>query len=87
MRIDTTEAEAAPGVKAVFTARDVPVNEYGLQWKDQPVLCGPNSTIPGSDVARFVGDQIALVVADTEVAAAHARDLIPSGMGGFTLIN
>ncbi len=34
---------AAPGVVAVFTARDVPVNEYGLQIKDQPVLCGPGS--------------------------------------------
>ena len=76
LRIDTTEAEAAPGVKAVFTAKDVPMNEYGLQWKDQPVLCGPGSSIPGSDVVRFVGDQVALIVAETEVAAAHARDLI-----------
>ena len=39
--IDTSEAEALPGVVAVYTARDVPVNEYGLQKKDQPVLCGP----------------------------------------------
>ena len=40
-RIKTDEAAAAPGVVAVFTAQDVPVNEYGLQWQDQPVLCGP----------------------------------------------
>jgi CO/xanthine dehydrogenase Mo-binding subunit len=40
-RIKTSEAEAAPHVVAVFTSKDVPVNEYGLQWQDQPVLCGP----------------------------------------------
>ena len=76
LRIDTTEAESAPGVVAIYTAKDVPINEYGLQWKDQPVLCGPGSNIPGSDVVRFVGDQVALIVAETEAAATHARDLI-----------
>jgi len=43
-RIDTTKAEALEGVIAVFTARDVPVNEYGLIMPDQPVLCGPGSS-------------------------------------------
>jgi len=60
----------------VFTARDVPVNEYGLIMPDQPVLCGPGSDKPGADVVRFVGDQVALVVAETERAAAKARNLI-----------
>ena len=36
--IDTSQAQALPGVLAVFTARDVPVNEYGLGIADQPVL-------------------------------------------------
>ncbi|MBL7062979.1 MAG: xanthine dehydrogenase family protein molybdopterin-binding subunit [Anaerolineae bacterium] len=76
LEIDTSEAGAVPGVVAIFTAKDVPVNEYGLQTPDQPVLCGPGSSKPGADVARFVGDQVALVVADTEHAAARARDLI-----------
>ena len=40
-RMDTAAAEALPGVLAVFTAKDVPVNEYGLILPDQPVLCGP----------------------------------------------
>ena len=53
LRIDTTRAEAVPGVVAVFTAEDVPVNEYGLQTKDQPVLCGPGSRKPGADVVRY----------------------------------
>jgi len=76
LSIDTSQAEACTGVVAVFTARDVPVNEYGLMMNDQPVLCGPGSDKPGAGVVRFVGDQVALVVAETEKAAAAARDLI-----------
>ena len=76
LQIDTSEAETVPGVVAILTAGDVPVNEYGLQTADQPVLCGPGSSRPGADVVRFVGDQVALIVAETERAAARARDLI-----------
>lgn len=76
VNIDTSAAEAAPGVVAVFTSKDVPVNEYGLQLKDQPVLCGPGGDKPGTDVVRFVGDQIALVVAETEAQARAACKLI-----------
>ncbi len=74
--LDTTAAAAAPGVVAVFTAADVPVNEYGLQIKDQPVLCGPGSGKAGADIVRFVGDQVALIVAETEVQARAALKLI-----------
>ena len=87
--IKTGKAEAAPGVVAVYTAKDVPVNEYGLQWQDQPVLCGPNKSLtlspnrkpekPGTDVVRFVGDQIAAVVARSEAEAAAAVKLIEVG--------
>ncbi len=76
LKIDTSRAEALPGVVAIYTARDVPVNEYGLQSKDQPVLCGPGSAKTGGDVVRFVGDQVAAIVAETEFLAAQARDLI-----------
>lgn len=74
--IDVSQAEAAPGVVAVYTARDIPVNEYGLQWQDQPVLCGIGSSRPGTDVVRFIGDQVAAVVARTEAEAAAAVKLI-----------
>ncbi len=74
--IDTSAAEAMRGVIAVFTAKDVPVNEYGLQIPDQPVLCGPGSDKPYADRVRFVGDQVALIVAESETIAAKARDLI-----------
>ncbi len=75
-RILVDRAQAAPGVVAIFTAKDVPVNEYGLQWKDQPVLCGPGSSKPGADIVRFVGDQVAVIVAQTEAQAEAARKLI-----------
>lgn len=74
--IDTSAAEQVEGVLAVLTARDVPVNEYGLIIPDQPVLCGPGSTKPYADRVRFVGDQVALVIAESEEIAAHARGLI-----------
>ncbi|MCB0155815.1 MAG: xanthine dehydrogenase family protein molybdopterin-binding subunit, partial [Anaerolineae bacterium] len=74
--IDTSAAEALPGVIAVLTAKDVPVNQYGLQIPDQPVLCGPGSNKKGGDVVRFVGDQVAVVIAETEQIAAQARELI-----------
>ncbi len=38
-RIDTRRAEAIEGVIAVFTAKDVPVNEYGL------IMPGPASSV------------------------------------------
>jgi CO/xanthine dehydrogenase Mo-binding subunit len=75
-RIMIDHAQVAPGVVAIYTAKDIPVNEYGLQWRDQPVLSGPGSSVEGGDIARFVGDQVAVVVAQTEAQAAAARDLI-----------
>lgn len=75
-RVDTHLAENLPGVLAVFTAKDVPNNEYGLISPDQPVLCGPGSNKPFADHVRFYGDQVALVVAESEAIAARALELI-----------
>jgi CO/xanthine dehydrogenase Mo-binding subunit len=66
--IDVAEAERADGVVAVLTHRDVPVNEYGLMFKDQPALNG--------DKVRSVFDRVALVVAETPKAARRGRDLV-----------
>ena len=76
LSVKTSKAEAAAGVVAVYTSTDVPVNEYGLQIPDQPVLCGPGSSKPGTDVVRFVGDQVAIVIAQSEAAAQAALGLI-----------
>ncbi|HZY45823.1 MAG TPA: xanthine dehydrogenase family protein molybdopterin-binding subunit [Anaerolineae bacterium] len=75
-RIDIVQAEQVPGVKAIFTAKDVPNNEYGLIIPDQPVLIGPGSNKQWGDRVRFIGDQVALIVADSEKTAERARDLI-----------
>ena len=68
VRLDPSRALAHPGVVAVLTAADVPRNEFGLIANDQPVLCG--------DVVRFVGDKVALVVAESERAARAGCALI-----------
>lgn len=70
--IDTSRAQTMPGVHAIFTARDVPKNEYGLVIKDQPVLCGPGSSIEGADIVRTTMDCVAVAVADSEAQAAAA---------------
>jgi len=74
--INTKSAEALEGVIAILTAKDVPNNIYGMIIPDQPVLCGPGSSHPFADRVRFVGDQVAIVIAESEKIAAKARDLI-----------
>ena len=74
--IDTKSAENLEGVVAVFSAKDVPCNEYGLMKPDQPVLCGPGSNKKYGDHVRCVSDQIAVVIAETETIADKARALI-----------
>lgn len=86
LAIRTEKAAAAPGVAAVYTAKDVPVNEYGLQIPDQPVLCGPGAKKPYTDIVRFVGDQIAVVVANTEAEAAASVKLIEVDYEGLPLL-
>jgi CO/xanthine dehydrogenase Mo-binding subunit len=67
-RLDVSEAEAAPGVVAVLTAKDVPVNEFGLIKFDAPVLV--------TDMVRWIGEKVALVVAESEKQAARALGLV-----------
>ena len=74
--IDTSAAEALEGVVLVLTAKDVPVNEYGLSIYDQPVLCGPGSAKEGADIVRFEADQVALVIAVSPEIAQKALSLI-----------
>ncbi len=68
--IDTAAATALPGVVRVITAEDVPVNEYGINIPDQPVL------VAVSDKVRWVGDRLALVVAESEEQARRAAALV-----------
>src|SRR3990172_5143394 len=68
LHIDASLALAMPGVLAVLTAQDVPVNRYGIEIPDQPVLC--------ADRVRYCGDRVALVVAESEALAAQAANRV-----------
>jgi CO/xanthine dehydrogenase Mo-binding subunit len=76
LNVDSSRAMQLAGVVAVFTSLDIPVNEYGLVIKDQPVICGPGSSIIGSDIVRSYMDYVAVVVAETADIAAEALELI-----------
>ena len=73
--IRVEKALASPGVVAVYTAKDVPLNEYGLQIPDQPVLCGGREQATHRH-RPLRGDQVAVVVANFEVEAEAAMKLI-----------
>ena len=66
--IDTREAEAMPGVMAVLTGREIPVNSFGPSLKDQPVLA--------DERVYHAGDGVAAVAAVTEQIALEALDKI-----------
>lgn len=67
--MDTSAAERLPGVRAVVTGRETPV-KYGIL----PV--GHDETIFAVDKARYIGDNVAGVAADTEAIADEALRLI-----------
>ncbi len=66
--IDVSSALTVPGVVAVLTHRDVPVNEYGLNEYDQLVLA--------CDKVRWLGDRVAVVVGESLRAAEEGRCLV-----------
>lgn len=69
LRVDVSKAKAHPGVVAVLTADDIPGRkDCGVHEVDWPVLC--------YDKVRYVGDAVALVVAESEAIAAEALKLI-----------
>jgi len=70
-KIDISKAKELPGVRAVLTAEDIPgrVN-HGEIIQDWPALIGVG------EKARYVGDAIAIVAADTQEIANKALDLI-----------
>jgi xanthine dehydrogenase D subunit len=67
--LDTSAAEAMPGVYAVLTHEDVPGRKvYGMEIPDQPVLAWER--------VRYQGEPIAIVAADHSETARRALDRI-----------
>src|SRR6266566_2049037 len=85
-RIDASAALKHPGVVAVFTGKDMTgVNSLPCGWdlrKDknipgvmQDLVMVPHMPLT-SDVARHVGDPVAVVIADSQDAALDAAELV-----------
>jgi len=71
LKIDTSEAEALPGVVAVLTQKDIPgeVN-VGHIKKDQPTLVGEG------EVTQYLGDALALICAEDRETLETAKALV-----------
>ena len=68
VRVDTSRAEKAPGVRAILTGADVRGILYGRRYRDISVLA--------QDRVRFIGERVAAVAADTLEQAEEALELL-----------
>ncbi len=67
--IDVSEASKYPGVLRIITAKDIPgINDVGYVIPDQPLIADRK--------VRYVGDIVALVVAENPLVAREAGGLI-----------
>lgn len=75
--IDTTAARAHPGVIAVYTGAEIAPLARPLPERHDPPGIVPIDTAPlATDRVRYVGEPIAIVVADDPYTARDALDLI-----------
>lgn len=80
--IDTARAKALPGVRAVLTAHDVAADSGGkvpsipLRLAPLPELMPFEQFVIALDKVRYVGEPVAIVVADTPAQAEDAADLV-----------
>src|SRR4051812_8965517 len=75
--IDASAALAMPGVRHVFTAADLNPGAKE-QWHTSVGKRGPETPRPplAEDEVRFVGDPVALVIADTLAIAHDAAEVV-----------
>jgi carbon-monoxide dehydrogenase large subunit len=81
--IDTSAAAAAPGVVAIFTGADMAKEEIGglpcgwlIHNKDGSPMTEPPHAPLVTDHVRHVGDQVAIVIAETRAQARDAAEMI-----------
>ncbi len=81
--IDTTAARQSPGVVAIFTGADLAAENVGglpcgwlIHSTDGKPMNEPPHPVIAHTKARHVGDQVALVIADSIKAAKDAAELI-----------
>jgi len=75
--IDTSAASSAPGVRAVYTAADLNP-DVGEQWHTSIGKMSPETPRPplADREVRFVGDPVALVIAESLYLAEDAAELV-----------
>lgn len=71
--IDTTEAAAAPGVLGVFTAADLGIKRRPPRF---PIDESVHQPVLAEDVVRYVGEPVAVVVAETVAQGVDASELV-----------
>jgi carbon-monoxide dehydrogenase large subunit len=75
--VDTSAAKDAPGVVAVLTGSDIAATMTGpMALVGPPALKVAPFWPVAVDKVRLVGDPVAVVVAESEAAAADGRDLV-----------
>ena len=76
--IDFDEAQALPGVVAVLTAANTPLmkSAYANPATDMPDFPYPATGLLAGDDVRFVGDPVALVIAESRALAEDGAALV-----------
>ena len=76
--IDASPARSCPGVRALFTGADLAADGLGALSCSLPLpgLIVPQRLPLATDRVRFMGDPVALIVADTLAAAQDAAEAI-----------
>src|SRR6266849_7616694 len=80
--IRTDAAKKSPGVLAIYTGADLPATVGGLPcgWlitgTDGKPMKEPKHPLLAQGKVRYVGDQLAIVVAETAVQAKDAAEMI-----------
>lgn len=75
--LDTTKAEAAPGVVLVMTYKNAPAMKPMSIFGTQPKAAGPDDLpVMQDDRVRWNGQPIAVVLAETQEQADHAKSLM-----------
>src|SRR5438477_975025 len=75
-KIDLTQAKAHPGVVAIFTGKDLTgVNSLPCGWLLPELKLPPHPPL-AVDTARYVGDPVAVVIAETQDAALDAAEKV-----------
>jgi carbon-monoxide dehydrogenase large subunit len=82
-KLDTTEAKALPGVRAIYTSADLKADGIGglpcaapVKNRDGTDMPLPPHPVLADGVVRHVGDPVAFIVAETPQAARDAAEAI-----------